>query len=65
MSDSKRIKDTDSVDADINVNAVPYAHHVRSSPEEKQEKLDAALEVDPGVQAWTIRAIQVCNMCYL
>lgn len=35
-----------------------------ANPEEKQARLDAALEIDPGIQAWTIRALQVCRHDY-
>ena len=31
----------------------------RMSPEEQQAKLKDALEIDPGLQPWTLRALQV------
>ena len=39
--------------------ASPVSDARAPNPEEKQARLDAALEVDPGVQAWTVRALQV------
>ncbi|KAI0031392.1 general substrate transporter [Vararia minispora EC-137] len=65
MSDAKRVEG-DSID--VPVDNIPYIERTRTSPEEQQAKLDAALQIDPGLQAWTIRAVQfylivLCACC--
>lgn len=44
------------------INDIQHTDEIRSSPRtplERQQALKAALEVDPGVKRWSLRAMQV------
>jgi hypothetical protein len=53
---------TDKVDSvHENVENVPYKPGPPKSAEERQAALAAALEKDPGVSKWSLRALRVCS----
>ena len=63
MTDHEHISDLPKkadLDGASIIEEVPTVGAPRAAnPEEKQARLDAALDIDPGVQAWTLRALQV------
>ncbi|KZV70176.1 general substrate transporter [Peniophora sp. CONT] len=69
MADLEHHIDTKKGSEESILEEIPTVGAARApNPEEKQAKLDAALEIDPGVQAWTIRALQfylivLCACC--